>query len=87
MCFWCAAATAGVVAGVTGLLVSRVRREALFTAGVGFGIAGVLGILSIGILFLGLAAVCFVKAASEPRLRSPQAPTGSVPSDHKGEET
>ena len=60
---WFAAATGGVVA-VVFALVNRTRRHVSLTvAGVCFGLAGVLGILSIGVVLLVLSAVCFVAAS------------------------
>ena len=41
---------------------TRSTRFPLLAAGVCFAIAGLLGILSIGILFVALSAVCFVFA-------------------------
>lgn len=57
---WYTAAIGGAVAAIAGLLVrgSR-RRQLLIVAGFGFTIAGILGILSIGIVFIVLAALCF----------------------------
>lgn len=62
---WFTSAIGGALAAVVGLLVPKVRRWALLVAGAGFSIAGVLGILSIGILFLGLAAFCFIGASKD----------------------
>lgn len=58
---WFAAAIGGIVAVVASLLLSDRQRELLGVAGVLFAIAGVLGILSIGILFLGASAACFAR--------------------------
>ena len=61
---WFAAAIGGAIAAIVGLSTHRaLRRVALSAAGVLFGIAGVLGILSIGIVFMAISAVCFVTAA------------------------
>ncbi len=58
---WFAAAIGGAIAVAVGLLTHRARRRvSLMTAGVCFGVAGVLGILSIGIIFMALSAACFV---------------------------
>ena len=80
---WFTSAIGGALAAVVGLLVPKVRRSALVVAGIGFSIAGVLGILSIGIIFLGLAALCFIGASNAtsavstppppPPLRTPSA--------------
>lgn len=61
---WFASALGGAIAAVVGLLTHGTpRRVSLVTAGVCFGVAGVLGILSIGIIFVVLSAACFVAAS------------------------
>lgn len=55
---WFAAALGGLTAVAIAVAVSRWRREALLLGAIVFAVAGVLGILSIGIVFLGLAALC-----------------------------
>lgn len=61
---WFAAVIGGAVAAVAGLVTHRARRRvSLVSAGMCFGVAGVLGILSIGILFVALSAACLVAAS------------------------
>ena len=60
---WFTSAIGGALAAVAGLVVPKSRRWTYFVAGVAFSIAGILGILSIGIFFLGFAALCFIGAA------------------------
>lgn len=58
---WFAAAIGGGLLVVVAAFAPRDRRRfPLLAAGVCFAIAGLLGILSIGILFVALSAVCFV---------------------------
>lgn len=57
---WFAAAIGGLVAAVFGLMYRTRRRASLMLAGVCFGVAGVLGILSVGVIFIALSVVCFV---------------------------
>lgn len=58
-----AAAIGGAIVGLVGVLAHVARRRAsLLTAGVCFAVAGVLGILSIGIIFLALSIASFVVA-------------------------
>lgn len=52
-----------VVACVAAVASPHVRARALALAGFFYGVAGVLGILSIGLLFLVAAALCFALAA------------------------
>jgi uncharacterized membrane protein len=68
---WYAAATLGVVAVIVSFLRPPVRRPALLVAATAFAVAGVLGILSIGVVFLVAAAVCGVAVWRYP----PQATT------------
>ena len=71
---WFAAAIGGAIAVVVGLLTHDVRRHvSLVIAGVCFGVAGILGILSIGIGFVALSVACFVVAdrANEAAARAP----------------
>ena len=60
--FYLALASA-VALTIGGLAVPRRRQQLLFAAAGAFGIAGVLGILSIGALFLLAGVVCLVVAA------------------------
>lgn len=60
--WWGSAAGALVAVAVAVTTPSR-RREALVTAGLLFLVAGVLGILSIGIVFIVAAIVCGFVAA------------------------
>jgi hypothetical protein len=60
---WFAAAIGGVVAAVCALMIRTRRRASLMLAGVCFGVAGVLGILSVGIVLLALSVACFVTAS------------------------
>lgn len=61
---WFGAAVGGAIAAVLGLFTHRAQRgAALMTAGVCFGVAGVLGILSIGIVFVALSLACFAAAS------------------------
>ena len=59
---WSSAVT-GVVALPVAALRASVRRTALATAAAGFAVAGVLGILSIGLIFIILAVLCAFAAA------------------------
>lgn len=52
-----------VVACVAAAASSRLRVAALVVAGCFYAVAGVLGILSIGVLFVAAAALCFTLAA------------------------
>ena len=59
---------AGAVASVAvAVTVASRRRAALLVASLLFLVAGVLGILSIGIVFIGAAIVCAVVALLTPR--------------------
>ena len=53
-----AAMVTGAMAVVAALAVPRLRRQLFWLAAGLFTVVGVLGILSIGILFLAAAAVC-----------------------------
>lgn len=68
---WSAAAIAGVTCALGGWLLPAGRRTLLSFAGVSFFVAGVLGILTIGILFLALGAVCFVAATRNETVEVP----------------
>ena len=58
---WFAAAVGGVIAVLVGLFASGDTRPRWLAIAVAcFVVAGVLGILSIGILFLVLAGACFL---------------------------
>ncbi len=59
---WWTAAIGGLVAGLVGITVRSRRRESLLIAGGLFAVAGVLGILSIGIIFVVFSAACIVAA-------------------------
>jgi hypothetical protein len=60
---WFAAVLGGALAALAAVLTRRARRRiALLVAGSCFGVAGTLGILSIGIFFLAVAMVCLVVA-------------------------
>lgn len=75
---WYAAATGGAVTGLTGLFLHAWRQQ-LFLASAGcFLVCGILGILSIGLLFLALAALLIVVAIrSEGPLNSAPATSDS----------
>lgn len=62
--WWLAAAT-GITAVVISLVRPEARRAALLAGAGAFAVAGVLGILSIGIIFLVAAVVCGVLAARQ----------------------
>lgn len=67
---WLLAATTGAAAVLVALARPRLRRSALAAAAAAFVVAGILGILSIGILFLLAAVGCGVlamKASSDDR--------------------
>ena len=68
---WFVAAGAGVCSALGALATSSRRRSLLLVAGSCFAVAGVLGILSIGIIFIGLSTACFIAARrvaqAEPR--------------------
>jgi hypothetical protein len=59
---WWSSTGLGALALVVAALRPRARVRALATAGAAFLIAGVLAILSIGLLFLIVAALCFLAA-------------------------
>ena len=59
---WWTSALGGGLAALTAAVAPRVRRKALFTASALLLLAGVLGILSIGVLFLVAATACAVLA-------------------------
>ena len=68
---WYSAAIIGVVAAAGASLAAYgKRRQLLLIAGACFALAGLLGILSIGIVFLGLSVACFIAAARTPRAAS-----------------
>lgn len=52
-----------VAASVAAVVSPRLRTRLLVLAGVLYTSAGVLGILSIGVIFLGAAVLCFALAA------------------------
>ncbi|HVE73813.1 MAG TPA: hypothetical protein VNA30_01795 [Mycobacteriales bacterium] len=68
---WYLCAIGGAVALVAGVANRRYRRTCLVVAASLFAIAGVLGILSIGVLFLVASALCAVGAW---RTRAPLLP-------------
>jgi len=78
---WFTAAISGALAGLVALTVKSVRRPALMVAGSLFALAGVLGILSIGILFIGLAALCFTRLNGIGRSTAIPPPPSIGPSD------
>ena len=55
---WFAAAASGIVASVLAAFLPGRRRTLLLVAAGGFTVAGVLGILSIGMVFIAAAVVC-----------------------------
>ena len=61
---WFVVAAAGVMAAATALVARGVRQRLLVVAGSCFAVAGLLGILSIGLLFLLLSVACFAAARS-----------------------
>ena len=67
---WFASAIAGVIAALGALAVRRQRASLLVVAGACFAVAGVLGILSIGILFLALSVACFAASGRPGAYRS-----------------
>jgi hypothetical protein len=56
---WFGAAISGAIAAVVAVAMPSARQSALIAAGTNFAVAGVLGIFSIGMLFIGLAVFCF----------------------------
>lgn len=62
---WWLATTTGVAAVVISLVRPDVRRPAMLVGVAAFTVSGVLGILSIGILFLVAAGVCGIVAARQ----------------------
>lgn len=59
---WWFAATTGITAVVVSLVRPAARRTALLVSAGAFAVAGVLGILSIGVIFLVAASACGVLA-------------------------
>lgn len=57
---WFTAAAGGGLAAIGATFVTRRRRPFLIAAAACFWVAGLLGLASIGILFLGAAASCLV---------------------------
>lgn len=64
---WWGSTIVAIVAVAVGVAVPIRRRQALVVAAVLFMVAGVLGILSIGIIFVLAAVACGVIAARNPR--------------------
>ena len=62
---WYGSLVVAVAASVAAPLLPRPRARLLVLAGVFYAVAGVLGILSIGVIFLVAAALCFALAARE----------------------
>lgn len=60
---WVFATVTGVAAVVVSLVRPEARRAALLVGAAAFAISGVLGILSIGVVFLVAALLCGVLAA------------------------
>lgn len=54
---------AAVAAGVGAVVSPRLRSRLLVLAGLFFAIAGVLAILSIGVIFVAASVLCFAAAA------------------------
>ena len=64
---------AGVAAGLAGLMAPSVRSRMFLAAAASFGLAGVLGILSIGVVFIAASIVCVLAAVrSRETARSPR---------------
>lgn len=63
---WYTAAIGGAVAAIVGCLRPAWRFPALALAAACFGVAGVLGILSIGVVFIVLALGCLALAERSP---------------------
>ncbi|MGB0111649.1 MAG: hypothetical protein WBP59_00370 [Ilumatobacteraceae bacterium] len=61
---WFTAAIGGVIAAVLAVATETRRQSLLMVAGGCFAIAGILGILSIGLMFLIAAAACFARATT-----------------------
>jgi hypothetical protein len=59
---WFSAAVGGAVAALAGLLLHVWRQQLLLVSAGCFLVCGILGILSIGLLFLALAAILIVVA-------------------------
>ncbi len=60
---WLVAAIGGAVIGLAGLIFHRSRQKLFLASAACFLVCGILGILSIGLLFLALAALPIVVAA------------------------
>lgn len=65
---WFGAAISGAFAALVAIVMPSARQPALIVATSNFAVAGVLGIFSIGMLFIGLAVVCFSRLIA---LRNP----------------
>ncbi len=63
---WFTALGLGLLAGLGALTLSRHRHYFLLAAGSCFAVTGILGLASIGILFIGLSAGCFILASRCP---------------------
>lgn len=62
---WWLATVTGIAGVVVSLVRPAVRRTALLIGAAAFTVAGVLGILSIGIIFLAAAVACGILAAKQ----------------------
>lgn len=62
---WYVAALSGVVSVIVSIVRPAAHRPALLVGAVCFWIAGVLGILSIGVVFLVAAVICGVVAVRQ----------------------
>lgn len=65
------AAAIGLAMALFGTLLPMLRRRLLFAAAFCFGVAGLLGLASIGIVLLALSATClYLAKRSEPSQRN-----------------
>ncbi len=78
MVLWGAAAF-GVIAAISAITLPRLRRVLFLVAAVLFLPIGVLGILSIGVVFLLAAVACLVAAVLARGDSRPRTPTPSSP--------
>ena len=71
---WFGAAISGALAALVAIVMPSARQAGLIVATSNFAVTGLLGIFSIGMLFIGLAVFCFSRLVA---LRNPSQPNPS----------